>query len=326
MLSKKKLIVIMGPTATGKTDLGITIAKKFNGEIISCDSRQLYKGLDIGTGKLPSMNSSVSFQKFEGYWVIDGIKVWMLDVVEAKDRYDISLFITQANSAIENILDQQKMPILVGGTGHYIRGLLEGIPNLIIPIDNKLREKLEKLSLYELQKRLKNISSERWEKLNDSDKFNKRRLIRAIELITLYPYIEDISNSVRHMPSFDSLKIGITASREVLYKNIDLRVLSRLEGMIEEASKLNKEGLSFERMRELGLEYGMLADLLESKISRDDFIKTLQIKIHQYAKRQMTWFKKEKDVSWFDITDVGFEEKVEKKIVDWYNGADVKAG
>lgn len=309
-----QILVILGPTATGKTDIALQIASKFNGELIAADSRQVYKSLDIGTGKLPGRKSKI--KKGRDFWEIDGINIWMYDVVSPKKQYTVSDYVKDANNTIDNISKRNKLPIIVGGTGLYIKALLEGLDNLSIPMNRDLRE--EKLSLSELQQRLQNISPDRWEKLNQSDRQNPRRLLRSIELASMNPYIEKqvITGLSKR---FGVLKIGLTASKEILNKKVDLRVLSRLDqGMIEEARNLNKKGVTFKRMRQLGLEYGILADFLENKITRNQLITIMQTKIHQYVKRQLTWFKKMEDINWFDVTDKKFFKKVENLVRKWY--------
>lgn len=159
-----------------------------------------------------------------------------------------------------------------------------------------------------------------WEKLNESDRQNKRRLKRKIEQISLYPYMKKNQKLETESQKYDVLKIGLLAPRPVLNKRIDLRVDFRIDqGMVEEAENLYKKGLSLKRMRELGLEYGVLAELLEGKLDLNQLREKLKVKIHQYAKRQMTWFKKEKGIYWFDVTEDSWKEKVEKRVLDWYN-------
>lgn len=345
----KKVLVILGPTATGKTDLALSLAKKFNGELVSCDSRQVYIGLDIGTGKMSGQD--LGFKKFDLRWEIDGIKVWMYDVVNPQTRYTVSDYVKQANKVIEDILKRDKLPIIVGGTGLYLKALLEGLSNLEIPVDEKLRGELEELSLEQLQEKLKLLSPAKFESLNNSEKNNKRRLLRSIELIHMNPRLPrptaqdavvvggpspdgEANGGQAYMTTSDKqqsisdkynvLKIGLTAPREVLNKRIDLRLISRIDqGLIEEGERLLKEGITLERMRELGLEYGVLAQLLTGDINREQFIETLKIKIHQYAKRQMTWFKNPSASSgctnWFDITDKRVSDEVEKLVLSWYD-------
>ncbi len=307
-----KLLVILGPTSTGKTDLALSLAKKFNGELISCDSRQVYKGLDLGTGKLPGKN--VKVKKREGYWILDGIKIWMYDVADPKEQYDVSKYISKASKILYKIQKQGKLPIIAGGTGLYLKGLLYGFSNLGIPMDKKLRKQLEKLSLQELQNKLQKLALDRWNLMNNSDRQNPRRLVRAIELSMNKG--EGVKDQVKN---FDVLKIGLTAPRKVLYQRIDERVILRInQGMIKEAQRLYKNGLSFKRMKQLGLEYGILADYLEKKITKEELIKILQGKIHAYAKRQLTWFKKEPETNWFDISEKDVVSKVEKLVAKWY--------
>ncbi len=317
----KKVLVILGPTATGKTDLGLFLAKKFNGELVSCDSRQVYRGLDIGTGKEASKKLEVKKQKC--FWEIDGIKTWMYDVADPQTRYAVKDYVGAACRIIDEITQKGKLPIVVGGTGLYLRGLLDGFSNLAIPVDEKLRRKLQGLSLHELQKKLQELSPSRWEKMNDSDRSNPRRLLRSIELVIMYGFIDQQVKYRGLNQRFKILKIGLTVPREVLNSRIDLRLKARLDqGLVEEAKKLQAEGLSLERMKELGLEYSGLARLLGKEISREEMIKILSLKIHQYAKRQVTWFRKEQDVNWFDITKDNFALQVEKCVREWYYSVD----
>lgn len=320
-----KILTILGPTATGKTDLALLLAKKLQGELISADSRQVYVGLDLGTGKMPAglgvMNHELSIKKHKKYWEMDGIRVWMYDVLSPKKQYTVADFVKDANRIIKKIRDRGKLPILVGGTGLYIKALIDGFSNLAIPLDKKLRQELAGLPLNQLQKKLKKISFDKWKNLNNSDKQNPRRLIRAIELEDNKGVnMKGVWEVEGLTKQFNILKIGLTAPRKILYKKSDQRLVKRInQGMIAEAKKLQTEGLSIERMRQLGLEYGILADFLEGKIkSKEKLIETLQSKIHGYIGRQITWFKKERDVLWSDITDKDFLSEVENTVSKWY--------
>jgi tRNA dimethylallyltransferase len=302
----KKVLVILGPTATGKTDLALRIASSVQGELVSCDSRQVYKGLDIGSGKDLSLFGE--------------IPVWMLDVADPKTQYTVFGYIKQAETVIEDILKRGKLPVIVGGTGFYLKALLEGLPNLQIPVNEKLREELRGLSKNELQEKLQSLSPAGWQKLNRSDKQNPRRLIRSLELESMNPYVKTSQKSKIKGQNWDVLKIGLTAPQEILKKMIFDRLIKRIDqGLIEEGEKLHKSGLSFKRMKELGLEYGMLAMLLGGEINKEQFINRLSVKINQYAKRQMTWFKREKQVNWFDIRDQNLVQKVANKVESWYH-------
>ena len=327
----KKLLVILGPTVTGKTDLAIFLAKKFNGELVACDSRQVYVGLDIGTGKLPSGRWKVEdgrWKKNRGFWEIDdlpagrqGIKVWLYDAVSLKKQYTVVDYIKNAQKVIGEIKNRNKLPIIVGGTGLYLRAILEGLPNLGIPVNKKIRTMLEKLTVDELQKKLQNLSIEKLNELNSSDRFNPRRLVRAIELEVGKEYWVDKGNLGNQgiIKNFNVLKIGLTAPREILYRKINKRVDKWIEeGIIEEVKNLRKLGVNKKRFKQLGMEYSVIIDYLDGKINFEQMREKMKMKVRQYAKRQITWFKKEKDVLWFNIIGKDFAAKVEKEVSGWY--------
>lgn len=323
-----KVLVILGSTSTGKTDLALSLAKKFNGELISADSRQVYIGLDIGTGKFP--NKFISLKTESGRWIVDNIPIYLYDVINPKRQYTVYDYVKDAEEVINKIQSKNKLPIIVGGTGLYLKGLLYGFSNLGIPVDNKLRKSLEKLSLGQLQNKLQQLSLDKWEKMNSSDRQNPRRLIRAMEISVSSlrgakrrGNLLRISKTISLIARSNILKIGLTASREILYQRINERVISRInQGMIEEVESLHENGLSIRRMKQLGLEYGVLADYLEKKITKEELDTILQGKIHAYLRRQMTYFKKEKDTNWFDITEKNYVNKVENLISKWYYQSD----
>lgn len=328
----EKTLVILGPTATGKTDIALNLAKKINGELISCDSRQVYRGLDIGTGKLPlNQAQGEQIKKGNGFWEINGLKVWMYDVVSPKKQYTVADFVKDSSRVVEDIIKRDKFPIVVGGTGLYQKALLEGLSNLSIPISQSLRGEFGKLSLEELQKKLQMLSPTKWKEMNNSDRNNKRRLLRYIEIAIMNPYMKKSQKLKARLPDgqvknqkYNVLKIGLSAPRPFLYENIDLRVISRVnQGMIEEVKELHRRGLSYKRMKELGLEYGVLVDYLTGKITKIQLIDKLKTKIHQYAKRQLTWFNREKSIVWFDISKKDYMKKVEKQVLGWYNESHV---
>ncbi len=315
-----KLLVILGPTATGKTDLALTLAKKFNGELVACDSRQVYQGLDIGTGKMPGEveGEEWKIKKNAGFWEINGVKIWLYDLVSLNKQYTVASYIKDAQKVIQDIHQRGKLPIVVGGTGLYLKALLDGIPNLTIPVDLKLRKQLAGLSKDQLQQKLINLSSKRWEKMNLSDRENPRRLLRAIELISMYGYIDkDLKSKPQHQ-RYDTLKIGLTAPREVLYKKVDLRVFDWInQGIIAEVDKLTDQGVSLDRFRDLGLEYRVIADYLDheqkfflnysgsaNKIEdQDQMVQIIQNQIHGYVRRQRTWFKKNQNIQWCERSE-----------------------
>jgi len=280
-----KIIVIVGPNASGKTGLSIKLAKKFKGEIVSADSRQVYKGMDIGTGKATEKERQ-------------GIPHYLLDIASPKTRFDVVKYKKLALRAINKIQEKNKLPILVGGTGFYIQAVIDGL--IIPPIkpDWKLRKKLEKKTNQELFKMLKKLDPNRAETI---EKNNPRRLIRALEIIIKSK--KPVPPLQTRPPKFEVLMIGVKRNQKELRKRIKKRLLKRLKvGMIAEVKKLHNppagRGVSWKRLEEFGLEYRYLAFFLQGKLTEQEMIERLQKEIERYAKRQMTWFKKDKRIHW----------------------------
>lgn len=300
----QKIVVILGPTATGKSDLAVKIAKKVSAkggpgaEIISADSRQVYRGLNIGTGKITLKEMS-------------GIQHHLIDVANPRRKFAAADFVREGRRAIAAIARRGKLPIVCGGTGFYISALLGEITLSSIPPNQKLREKLAKKSAAELFATLQNIDPERALKI---DRENPRRLIRAIEIsLATTKNAGMLILSDRVNPKYGVLKIGLTLTPIELKKRIHTRLIARLEkGMIAEAKKLHKKGLSWKRMEELGLEYRYLARFLQTKITRDEMQKRLETEIWRYSKRQITWFKRDKEIKWFAPSDT---KQIEKTIL-----------
>ncbi|HRH27103.1 MAG TPA: tRNA (adenosine(37)-N6)-dimethylallyltransferase MiaA [Parcubacteria group bacterium] len=291
--NKNKMVVILGPTATGKSGLAVKLARKYHGEVISADSRQVYKGLDIGTGKITKDE-------------MQGIHHWLLDIVNPKDSFSVAQFQEQVRAKIQTILKRSKLPIICGGTGFYIDSVVNNTVLPEVPPNKKLRAKLEKKSAEELALMLKQLDENRY---NNIDINNKVRLVRAIEIATA---IGKVPKNINNESEYNFLKIGLVLSNEDLRSKINKRLKLRIkQGMIEEAERLHKKGLSYERMRELGLEYRYLADFLEKKISKIEMISKLETEIWRYAKRQMTWFKKDKRIKWFNPKEI---RKIQKEI------------
>ncbi len=276
----KKLIVILGPNASGKSALAVELAKKFNGEIISADSRQVYKGMDIGTGKITKSE-------------MQGIPHYLLDVSSPKRRFSVAQYQKKANDTIKKIYKKRKIPIICGGTGFYIQSVIDGIIIPEVKPDWKFRNLLEKKSSEQLFQMLKYLDSRRAENI---DKHNKRRLVRAIEIIV---------KTKKHIPilqkkeKFDLLILGITRDKMELQKRIKERLEKWLkQGIIEEVKRLKKSGLSWKRIEEFGLEYKFIAYQLQNKMEYNEMVERLQKAIENYAKRQMTWFKRDKRIYW----------------------------
>lgn len=337
----KKILVICGPTATGKTGLGIRLAKRFAGEIVSFDSRQVYRGMDIGTGKDLPVNSKLKTQNSKlnlkskklkiGYYLINGFRIWLYDVVAPDYRFNAADYCQSALPVIKDIWERGKLPILVGGTGFYLEALLEGIATLGMPPDWSLRKKLEKKSVESLQEQLKKIAPSRWQKMNPSDRANPRRLIRALEVAAFGEKKEkDTRGFLGVKKEFclgkeAVLKIGLKAPLPLLKKRIDRRVEERLkQGLLEEIERLLAKGYCFENSR-LGetLAYQEWREWFEGKEQtlalRQEIIGAWKKHEYQYARRQMTWFKKDKEIIWFDISDENYQKKVEKLVEVWYD-------
>lgn len=278
---KSKIIVIVGPTASGKSDLAVKIAKEKNGEIISADSRQVYKSLDIGSGKI---------SKHE----MQGVPHFLLDVCNPKKTFTVADFKKLGQKAIDDILSRGKIPIIAGGTGFYIDALVYDLDLPEVLPNPKLRKELEKKSVEELFETLEKLDPERAEEI---DSKNKVRLVRALEVIDLLGKVPKINKSEK----FDIEWIGIDWLDEVLKERIHTRLIQRIKtGMIEEVENLHTNGLSYKRMESLGLEYRYVARFLQNKISHEEMISELETKIWQYAKRQRMWFKRNKDIKWIE--------------------------
>jgi len=272
--------VILGPTASGKSDLAVRLAQKYNGEVISADSRQVYRGMDIGTGKVTKKE-------------MGGIRHHLLDVASPRKNFDVVQWKEKADAAIADIAKRGKLPIVCGGTGLYIKALVENIEYPNAPQNWKLRKALEKKTTLQLFAMLKKLDPTRAKTI---DPHNPRRLIRAIEIVkhTGAPVPEKNAE-----PIYDALLLGITKSDAELKKRIYTRFLARMEkGMVAEVKKLRDQGISWKRMEELGLEYKYLAQYLQKKMTKQEMMEVLETKINQYAKRQMTWFKKTARVHW----------------------------
>jgi len=290
MSTPKKIIVVLGPTASGKSELAVKIAKKFNGEIISADSRQVYRGLDIGSGKVPRDKPKV---KSQNDYCHKGIKHHLLDVASPKRTFTVVQYQNLAKKALRKILAKNKLPIICGGTGFYIDALIYDYRLPEVPPQPRLRKQLEKKSAGELFQQLKKLDSRRAKNI---DKHNKRRLIRALEIVLATGKIVPSKNflirrSRNKRINHGILKIGIKKSPEELKKLIVQRLKKRFgQGLVKEVKNLHKKGLSWQRLDDLGLEYRYISRYLRDLISEDEMIKALEKEIYRYSKRQMTWF------------------------------------
>ena len=285
-----KILIILGPTAVGKSDLAVELALRFNGEVISADSRQVYIGLNIGTGKITTPE-------------MKGVPHHLIDITDPKVRFSVAEYVAQAEVVIQDILKRGKLPIICGGTGFYIQALVDGALFPEVPPNEALREELENLTIQELTKRLKQLDPKRIKTFNVDDSKNPRRLIRAIEIATQLgsaPSLSELSVEQKYNPFF----IGLNVDTDIIKEKIHSRLLKRLDaGMVQEVEQLHAHGLTYERMDELGLEYRYVARFLQKQLTLDEMMVRLNMEIWHYAKRQMTWFKRNKRIQWFMTTE-----------------------
>ncbi len=312
---KNKILVICGPTSTGKTSLAIKIAKTFDGEIISADSRQIYKGMDIGTGK--DLPLGAPLNKL-GYYQVEGVKIWGYDLAKPTDDFSVSHYIHLMSGMISDIATREKLPIVAGGTGLYIKGLVDGIQTANVPRNDGLRKNLEGKSVEELYESISQMDSIKAASLNSSDRKNPRRLIRAIE-IAQYHLSNGLVSYTSPKKDLDLLFVGLTAPLEFLEKKIERRVQERLEkGVKEEVKQLLESGVSWESQSMMAIGYSGWRDYFEGGVSEEEVVSQWVLDEKRYAKRQMTWFKKDGRIKWFDITDPDFAKNVEMLVKKWY--------
>jgi tRNA dimethylallyltransferase len=324
-----KLLVICGPTATGKTSLGIRLAKKFDGEIISADSRQVYREMDIGTGKDISRGiwRSVRRRKEEesrGYWEVEGVPIHLLDVVNPNQEFSVAHYYRLAWSKIRGLWQKSNLPLLVGGSGFYIRNVVDGVDTREIPRNPELRTKIGDRSSQKLFDDLAKFDPEKAVVMNRSDRNNPRRLVRAIE-VAIFKRENPAWRPSEHLQS-DNLWIGLRAPRKILYQRIDRRVKQRLkQGAEKEVKKLLDKGYNWQTSA-LGetIGYQEWQPLFEGQASREKVIERWQFAEHNYAQRQMTWFRKNKRIHWFDIRRTKWQDEVEKFVREWYDGGNAQ--
>ena len=296
---KPKLVVILGPTASGKTGLALELAEKFKGEIVNADSRQIYREMDIGTGKVESRK----FIKSKVYKVESPIH--LINIINPDEKFSSAQYKKLAVEKIGKIQTRNKVPFLVGGTGLYISSVVDNLEIPKAPPNNKIREKLEKLNSEELFEKLKKIDLKSAEIIGEN---NKRKLIRALEVceITGKPFS---AQQAKGEPLFKTLQIGIRIDREKLYKKIDQRVDKMIKiGLIEEVKNLT-EKYSFDLPAMSGIGYQEIGSYLQNKTALEEAIQRTKFRTHQYARRQMTWFRRDERIEWIENY-----EKAEKLI------------
>ena len=300
-MEKQKVIVICGPTASGKTALSIELAKKIDGEIVSCDSMQIYKEMDIGTAK-PTLEE------------MQGIKHYMIGIISPNERYSVADYKKDAKKAIKEILGKGKVPIVVGGTGLYIDSLIYEIEYQDIEFDKEYREHLEKevkeKGLEELYNVAKEIDPEAIEKISKND---KKRILRILEIYhaTGENKTEQERKSRQKEVEYDYKVYALNMDREKLYDRINKRVDKMIEeGLIQEVEKIYKKYNDFPTAMQ-GLGYKEVVEYLEGKLTKEEMIEKIKQETRRYAKRQLTWFRKNKQTIWLDVGKNTIQNNIE---------------
>lgn len=314
MKNNPKIIVILGQTATGKSDFAVEIAKNIGGparqsyassgvaggEVISADSRQVYEGMDLGTGKI----TKKEMQKVPHH---------LLDVASPTTTFSVSKYKKMADKKITEIIKNERVPIICGGTGFYIDAVIDDVILPAVKPDKKLRKELEKKSKEELFVILKKLDKNRAETI---DKNNPVRLIRAIEIAKTLGSVPALEKSDES--KYNVIKIGLKLPDEVLKERIYKRLGARIKaGMIKEVQNLYNRGISWRKLENFGLEYRYCALFLQGKISKEEMIEKLNTEIWHYAKRQKTWFKRDKNTIWIDPREIHEKALALKKIKDF---------
>lgn len=313
-MKKPKVIVIVGPTASGKTSLSIELAKQINGEIVSCDSMQIYKYMDIGTAKPTAKEKQ-------------GIKHYLIDIISPEERFSVSDYQTHAEKAIEEIIAKGKTPIVVGGTGLYVNSLIYGIKFLDIEFNEEHRAELERRveteGLESLYEQAKQIDPHAMETISKND---KKRILRVLEIFHQTGMTKTRQDELSRSEElkYDYKVFGINIDREVLYERINTRVDEMLQkGLINEVKEIYNKFEKFPTAMQ-GIGYKEVVQYLEKNISEQEMIEKIKMESRRYAKRQLTWFRKNKNIVWLN----GLEDKQNniKIILEEYSGKKEQEG
>ncbi|WP_223700127.1 tRNA (adenosine(37)-N6)-dimethylallyltransferase MiaA [Sutcliffiella deserti] len=301
MGKKQKVVVIIGPTAVGKTRLSVELAKKINGEIISGDSMQIYRGMDIGTAKVTHDE-------------MQGVPHYLIDIKEPTDTFSVAEFQKEVRHLIEIISQKGCIPIIVGGTGLYIQSVLYDYQFSETGKDEKVRlsieKRVEEQGIDEVYKQLQQIDPRSAEQIHPN---NVRRVIRALEVYyTTGKTMTEYQQSQQHELLYDVAFIGLTMDRETLYNRINQRVDLMVEnGLFDEVESLFQKGIrECQSIQAIG--YKELYAYFDGRLTKQEAVETLRQNSRRYAKRQLTWFRNKMDVTWFDMTDTVFEEKLQE--------------
>lgn len=288
---KPKLVVIEGTNASGKSGLGVALAANYGGEVVSADSRQVFRGLDLGSGKITPEE-------------MQGVRHHLIDIAEPNEFFSMHDFQRLAYEAVDDVRARGRTPFLVGGTGLYVASVTDGYVMSDTEPDLEYRAYLEAMDTPKLYEMLRELRPEM-----EIDEKNRNRVMRQLEKIH-----DGDDHSAPNAPRYDCLKLGVTWPRPVLRARIDERLDRRLEqGMIEEVQGLLDRGASVEFLKKLGLEYRFITQYLIGEIpDRNEMVELLRTAIKQFAKRQTTWFRRDKDIQWLDMAGDPFAEACEK--------------
>lgn len=318
-ISQSKILALVGPTSSGKSEMAVRLAKKFGGEIVSCDSRQIYRRMNLGTGKVEGKWQTRGKQRF---FIYKNIIHHCIDSASPGRQYSVDQFKRAAQKAITGILSRGRLPILCGGTMHWIDAVVynQALPN--VPPNKSLRRELSRLSTVDLFEKLKLLDPDRAAVI---DWHNPRRLIRALEIVITTGRPVPAIGSLPQEASRGALWIGIKTDQEELYKKIDKRLKQRLkQGLVKEVRNLRQKipagggfqsakGLSWRRLEKFGLEYRHTAWYLQKKVSYDEMFRLLSLAIKHYSRRQLTWWKKNPEIRW--IKNYSEAEKLVSKFI-----------
>lgn len=301
----QQLVVILGTNASGKSELGLRLAGHFGGEIVSADSRQVYRGLDLGSGKISTEQAQM-------------VRHHLIDVADVSETFSLAQYQRAAYAAIEGITAAGKMPFLVGGSGLYISAVVEGYQLVDVPPNEVLRAELERLAPPQLLARLEQVDAEAASQI---DRNNPRRLIRAIEVASAG---QGHAAARQRRPRYDCLQLGLTWPRPVLAERIEQRLRARLaQGMIEEVARLRASGVPDLRLEKLGLEYRFITRYLRGELGTlENLCLQLGTAIRQFAKEQVTWFKRDPRIVWLDTAGDCFQQ-ARDRIQAWWKGPPV---
>ncbi len=292
----KKVIVICGPTATGKSALAVELARQWGGEVISADSRQVYTGLDIGSAKITHDE-------------MQGIPHYLIDIAHPNDYFSVADFQKLAQEKITDIHNRGKLPIICGGTGMYIDAVVYDMQFPEVTANPKLRTELEQLSAPELYKKLQELDPDR---ALEIDEHNPVRLIRAIEIATT---LGSVPKMKTNNSQYNTFFIGLELPKEILQERIQARISNRIPALFDEIKQLHDSGISFDKLHSFGLEYRFGSEYVQGLISVDEFKELLATKTWQFAKRQITWLKRNHNIHWFN--PIHDKQKILKLVQDF---------